>query len=579
MPPVNLRTAPALLLLLPAPAAARRAERQPCPRVRFVGPPPKLSEVEKKLICGDPGSDGWERVPLSQAQRFVTAFLQARGRHFPKFTAEGETLVVVVGTTTVVRKLTGSGLDGVYDLGKRRKVVGELLTPDLLDKTKKGVQFELQSRGYACPDVVATADARTGEVHVDARPRERSILGGIIPAHPAKVDPTVFERYQAFQSSAPFDTRLLSLSADRIKQDQLFMSAYYDVACSTMGLVIQQKVVEGAPFLVTVGVGADTEGLLIGKLRLRESRIGSRASSAEVDLYASKIEQSLDAFMRGYLSSGERIYLMPEIFLRRENEVNYDAAHAQVSLSPGWDHDGDDLWVDVRGGPAYDRFNTLRGLGPASSNWFAFVTRAQVMTHLYEYYQRDPRRGWTATLETSSRVKGFESEVTAHRVQASGESLWNLGDYEPPLAVLATRGFAGTTVVGGGRPIALTQVPPTDRFFLGGDADMRGFQRKRLPDDGGGFLTAVYDGVELRAGDIWPAGLQPFVFIDAAMGGLRDFELDSDVYYAPGVGLRWASPFGSVRISLGRGLTWRRGSTVPPPRPGWELFFSFGKEF
>ena len=572
MPPRSL--ACALLLL-----AASSSAKELCPRVRFVGEAPKLSETEKRLVCGDPDSDGWKNVSLPQAKDFVTAFLQARGKHFPSFKAEGETLVVEVGTTTIVRKLTGSGLDGVYDLGKRRKITGQPLTPDLLDKVKKGVQFELESRGYACPQAIVTADARTGEVHVDARPGAPRALENIVPARLDKVDPGVFRRYEAFKDGAPFDTRLLSLSSDRVKQDQLFLSAYYDVLCSTSDFSIVQRVVEGPPVLATVGVGADTEGLLIGKLRLQDARLGARASSAEADLYASKLEQSLDVFMHSYLGNSARLYLIPEVFLRRENEIQYEAAHAQASLSPAWSHDGTDLRVDVRGGPAYEYFNTLRGLGPEHSRWMAFVTRAQVMTHLYEYYQRDPRRGFMAALETSSRVRDVESNVTANRIQASGESLWNIGQYEPPPAILATRGQVGTTVISGSQTNAIGSIPPSDRYFLGGDADLRGFGRKRLPDDAAGFLTAAYEGLELRMGDVLPYGLQPFVFMDAAMGGRTDFALEPEVYYSPGLGVRWASPFGSVRATAGRGMTWSRGGPETAPAPRWQFFFSFGKEF
>jgi len=139
--------------------------------------------------------------------------------------------------------------------------------------------------------------------------------------------------------------------------------------------------------------------------------------------------------------------------------------------------------------------------------------------------------------------------------------------------------MAGTTWVGN-RPDAFTQVPPTERFSLGGDADIRGFQRNSLPDDAAGFLTAIYDGLELRAGDILPAGIQPLIFIDAAMGSRDYFHVDPDVYYAPGAGIRWAPSFGQIRVTFARGLTWRRESDpTTAPRPHWQFFFSFGKEF
>lgn len=573
MSPMNHLVAAALAFL-----AASASAKDLCPRVRFTGPDPGLTEVEKRLVCGDPGSDGWKRVSLTQAREFMTAFLQKRGRHFPRFETEGDALVVDAGTTTIVRSLTGRGLEGIYDLGKRRKVKGRPLTPDLLDQVKKAVLFELSSRGYPCAKAAVTSDARTGEVRVDASPGERRLFGRIEPPPAGTVDPGVLDRYEAFSPGDVLDSRMLSLTSDRVKEDALFASAYYDVICSTAGAAVVQRVVEAPPHLLVIGAGADTEGLVQGRARFRQSRLGRRASTAEATLAAGRREQALDAQLRLYIASSSRLHLNPALFVRREDEVRYEAAHSRVSLSPAWTSDAGGRRLEVRGGPAVDVFDTVRGAGPRGGSWFEFVTRAEVATHLYEYFQRDPRRGWTAALETSHRLKGAHSAVGAHALRLTGQSLWNLGDYQPPLAVLATRGQAGT-VAGLSRADALAELPPTERFFLGGDADLRGVERKRLPDDAGGFLTSVYEGVELRAGDILPYGLQPFLFVDAAMGGAASFALEPDVYYSPGAGVRWASPFGTVRTTAARGLVWRRGSAFEPPRPGWRFFFSYGREF
>ena len=564
----------AALLLFSSSATAKEL----CPRVRFSGASPKLTEVEKRLVCGDPGSDGWKNISLPQAREFMTAFLQKRGRHFPRFETEGDTLVVDAGTATIVRSLVGRGLEGVYNLGKRRKIVGRPLTPDLLDDVKKAVLFELSSRGYPCGKAVVTADARSGEVRVDANPGIRYRVGKVEEPSELTVDPAVLERYEAFTPDDVFDARMLSLTSERVKDDALFASAYYDVSCSSAGLRIVQRVVEAPPHLLTIGVGADTEGLLRARARLRQSRMGKRASFAEASLTASRREQSLDAMTRLYLSPEDRLHMIPALFIRREDEVQFEAAHSELSLSPAWARDAGGLRLEVRGGPALDFFDTIRGQGPRRASWFQFVTRAQVSSHLYEYYQRDPRSGWTAMLETSHRKRGAYSDVSSHWLRLSGQTLWNIGNYQPPLAVLATRGSAGT-VAGQDRSSALSSLPPTDRFFMGGDADLRGVDRKRLPDDGSGFLTAIYDGVELRAGDILPYGLQPFLFMDAAMGGAAEFHLDPDVYYSPGAGVRWASPVGTIRMTAARGLVWRRGSALEAPKPHWQFFFSFGREF
>lgn len=574
----------ALLLALAAGAAAKEAPRAPaarelCPQLRLVGPDLKLSEVEKRLVCGYPGSAGWRTVPLSQAQLFLTAFLQQRGYFFPRFSAAGGALEVDIGSTTAVRQITQEGADGIFDIGKRRGIVGRLLTPSLLDEVKKDVVFELQSRGYACPTVDVTADARTGIVHVDVAPGLAYRMVSVPGPRLEGLDPAVFGRYQSFEDGDPFDIRLLTLTSERIKQDALFLSAYYDVLCSTEGLRLEQRVIQGPPRLLTVGLGGDTEGLVDAKAQWRDARIGYRASEISATAFANEREQSLDAYMNYYLRPADRVHLHPAAYLRHEYEPQYQAAHSEASLAPEWAWDGSDLTLLVRGGPDVDYFDTLYGLGPIRDTWFQFATHVQLNTHLFEYYASDPRRGWMASLDTMSRQRGAYSDVTADRITATGESLWNIGNYEPPWLIFATRGLAGTTWLPDSSQ-ADSLLPPTDRFFLGGDANVRGLAFMSLPGDGTGFLTALYDGLELRAGDqVLPYNFQPMVFVDAAMGSPYPFHLDPDVYYSPGAGVRWASPFGSLRFTLARGLTWRRGSVEAPPTPHWQFFFSFGKEF
>lgn len=573
MPRARLLAA-ALLL-----SSLARAADGPCDRIKWVGEDPKLNEVEKRLVCGDPDNEGWKEIPLIQAKQFLEAFLQTRGYHYPAFQPKGETLYVDIGTATVIKQVTGMGMEGIYDIGKRRRITGERLTPAMLDKAKKAALFEFQSRGFMCPSIEVTADARTGVVDVASEPG----LFYRFPKIPAPelegLDPAVFGRFEAFEEGEPMDIRLLSLTSDRIKQEALFLSAYYDLSCSSTSLRLVQRVVEAPPRLFTIGVGADTEGLIIGKVRWRHTRIGYRASSVEANLFTSLREQSLDGYMRYYLRPSDRIHLRPAAFFRRENEVQYEATHGRAEFAPSWPHDTSDYRVEVRGGPAVDYFDTTRGLGPRGAAWFSFVTHAEVNTHMWEYYQRDPRRGWTAQFDTSSRLAGAYSSISAHRMELTGESLWNMGRYDPPYLILATRGRMGTVWTGNPNSY-FSDIPPTDRFFLGGDADIRGFDRRRLPDDGRGFITALYEGVEMRMGDVLPYSLQPLVFLDAAMGGQRDFHLDKDVFWSPGFGVRWASPIGSIRATMARGNVWRHGEPqAEPPKPHWQWFFSFGREF
>lgn len=581
----RMRLWPGLLLACAALAPAALAEQAKgggqkalCPRVRLVGPNIGLNEAEKKLLCGNEDSEGWKVVPLNQAEYFLRAFLQRRGFHYPRFQAEGETLTVFIGTRTLVSKLTGDGLEGLIDLGKKRNVVGRALTPAELDTLKADLSTRLQELGYACPTVTIDADARTGEVHASVARGVLHVLTYIHPPLLENLDPDALNRFQAHQYGTPFDIRTLNLTSARIVQEALYQSAYYEVACTTAGLRVTQRIVEAKPRLITVGFGIDTDGYARGRARWRHSRIGYRASSAQATLFASFREQKFDALMHYYLRPADRLNLIPSFMAKRTNEPQFEIAESQVSLSPAWTWDDSTLHLEVQGGPAVEYFNTLKGQGPSEDRFLAFKTQLNVTSHLFEYYQRDPRQGWQAGFESSSRVKGAYSNLSAQRLRLFGQKLWNLGNFDPPWLVLASRGWAGTLAVPD-RAAALARLPPTQRFFIGGDADVRGAQRLELPNDGSGFLTAVYHGVELRVADLLPFRIQPLLFGDVAMGGRRQFHLDNTIYYSPGVGARWASPVGAFRFTAARGLVARASDANPTKLPHWQFFVSFGTEF
>lgn len=528
-------------------------------------------------MCGDPDSEAWREVPWAQARRLLKAFLQQRGYLYPAFTVKDGRLFVDPGKITAIRHIEGDNLPPGIDLSKRRRVVGAPLTPARLDTVKAAVAGELQNRGYACPEVEMSADARTGTVVArflggavhEARPIEEPSIEGI--------DSAIFRRFEAFEPDRPIDQRLFTLTSNRIVSEALFLNSSYDVTCGTEGVRIVHRAAVAPPRLVRIGIGIDTEGFARFRARWNHSRIGWRASTAEATLFASKREQSVDARMRLYLSPSSRVYLLPSAAAARSDEPRFETVSSMISLAPAFTWDDQALHLEFNAGPALEYADTRRGVGPQNSYFQSFNTHAEVTSHLFEYYLREPRVGFRAELDTASRVSELASSLTAHRFRLGTEKLWNVGRFDPPLAVLGLRGWAGTTVVGD-RDVAMRELPPAMRFFIGGDADFRGVGPGELSDESG-FLTGVYQGLELRAGDLLPYKFQPLVFLDAAMAGRVSLRLDPDVYYAPGFGARWATFIGAFRMTFARSLVWRRDpATAPGPRH-WQFFFSYGREF
>lgn len=563
----------AALLLAASPCRARET----CRGVIIQGARIELTAAERRLICGDPASEAWRDMPQAQIERFLRAFLQKRAYHAPRFFQRDGALVVETGTATSVSRLGGRDLPAGVDVAKRRKITGRPLTPPMLDAVASWTAAQLHNRGYACASVEASADARTGEIVAIAQPGPLLIVGPIEEPRLHGLDPRVFGRYEAFRRGFAYDRRLLALTSERIVAETLFLSSNYEVDCSSSATRIIHHVVAGPPRLIRIGVGVDTEGLARVRARWTHALIGRRASSLQATFQGSTREQSLEGIMRLYPAPSARSHLVPRAFLARRDETRFETVTADASLTPTIFYDDQTARWEFGAGPALQYARTVRGLGVGDSDFLAFQGRAAVYTHLMELYAREPREGFRADLDALSRVAGLHSDLTAHRLRLTAERLWNLGGFDPPLAVLGTRSLAGTTLTGA-EEAALADLPPDFRFYPGGDADYRGVGRGVLAGDAG-FFTVVYQGLELRAGDTLPLRLQPLLFIDAAMGGRRSLSLQKDVYYAPGLGLRWPTIIGAFRLTFARNLLWHRDLAAPPPRPHWQFFFSYGREF
>jgi outer membrane protein insertion porin family len=146
--------------------------------------------------------------------------------------------------------------------------------------------------------------------------------------------------------------------------------------------------------------------------------------------------------------------------------------------------------------------------------------------------------------------------------------------------VLGMRALGGYSLGWGSDP-----VPLFERFFMGGPNTIRSFKAQQVsPVDSSG--TAIGGNIELLGNIEYTVplffGIRAAAFIDVGnvwgpdITGGQKFDI-TEVHWAAGLGLRWLSPFGPIRIDYGVNLN---PNTGPPAKQSFGNFqFSVGSAF
>ncbi len=536
---------------------------------------------EKKLICGDPDAGSWEDIPDFEAEYFIQTFLQDRGYFFPTFRREDDAIIVDPGAQTYIERIEVVGSPpAFFDVTRRRKIKGQVLTPAILTTLEDWTKTQLTVHGYPCPKITALADATTGIVSLNVDPGPHQNIVKVIEEPVEGLRPGTFERYRAFNIGDPYNAQNLTLTSRRIeKGDGIVQSSYFLTECADDGAVLTQKSMIGPKRLLRIGVGASTEDFIIGRLQIRWARMGMNGSSIQLTARGSYRTQWLDARAFIYpLPHPSHWHLNPIVSTRRRDEKQFEYASVDVMAPAAVTWDTQNTGYRLRFGPGYNFTRTFKGAAHGDTHFVSLSARLNINSHDYDYFIADPQQGYYATIGVDLTSDKVLSSVTAQKLWIRGQALWNIAHYDPPFVIVALRGLAGVTITDRGAP-NFPRLPPHFFYYLGGSTTVRGFSRFQLPSANRGALTALYAGAEVRLTNVLPLNFQPLVFFDMAALGQRSLDLDFPVYWSPGFGVRWPSLIGVFRFTLGHGFLINNNDPSKEGLKHWQFFFSFGEEF
>ena len=540
----------------------------------------RFTTNEKHLFCGDPANVTWKTIPKAQAQSHIEGFLQQRGYFYPSFNIDADGNVVIhSGKRTKIRSISTLGeIPPQLIIERKRKGLGEFLTPKKLDELEGWARQELGNLGYPCPNISTEANAKSGKIDLSIHPGRKQKVKAIAESNPTGIEKDVLRRFDAFHKNEPYSLQKLTLTANRIEEDGIMQNAHYYVDCRHAPDTVQQETIPGSSRIFMIGLGANTEGIILTKASWKHARLNTLGSSFTASFYGSLQKQLISGEFNWYfLRPPSRWYLKPYADFRREDEKRYELIATHVGFGPSRSWDKGDLSFSLDIAPEFSFTKTIEGPGMGATKLLTGLFQVSLMTHDFEYFRPNPRSGQLWRLEARLNSKTFASDITAQQLSLSGQKLWNIRRFEPPLLVFGLRGKAGTTIVDLDDP-SVSRLPADYRFYLGGSADLRGFPRVKLPTNEAGALTSLYIGAEARLVETLPLKIEPLIFVDTGLLGLTSLSLDNTVYWNPGLGLRLFSPIGVFRFTAARGMVANNNPNLDVPT-SWHFYFSFGEEF
>lgn len=160
----------------------------------------------------------------------------------------------------------------------------------------------------------------------------------------------------------------------------------------------------------------------------------------------------------------------------------------------------------------------------------------------------NPSRGFKQTYKIEVGSENLMTDVNMAIANASWRFIYSVGDnFDHQFVGRADLGYIFTD--------DFSRVPYNLRYVTGGDQTMRGFDYKSLSPREDGFKVG---GQALAVGSLeynyqFSEGWRAAVFTD--FGNAYDADFKTPAAYSAGVGIRWASPIGPIRLDVASGLS------------------------
>ncbi|TRX73513.1 autotransporter assembly complex protein TamA [Pseudomonas mangiferae] len=400
-------------------------------------------------------------------------------------------------------------------------------------------------------------DSADIELVYDSGPRYR--FGPVAFKGDNPFEPALLARMVPFAEGASYDADLVAKLNQNLRESGYFDEVRIDALPATAldrAIPVQVQLAPVKPRTLGLGLGYSTDVGPRARLDWTRHWVNAKGHSLGEETQVSAVQQSIAAWYQIPLDPPLTDSLRFTAGYQHEELVDVEsgrltlAAQWQTKLSEElqrvvflrWEQEDYDYGD---GSPDGQSTFLMPGLG------YTFLRSDSAL---------DPSRGYRLQAEVSGAKRELGSDADMLRASALAKGLVTLG---------GSHRLLGRVQVGGIATDDFAVIPPSLRFFAGGDQSVRGYDYQTLaPRDrhgnrvGGRYLAAGSAEYQYRIAERWR--LAGFVDRGNAVNGLDD-RLKTGI----GFGVRWVSPVGPLRLDLAHALD---------DPGGVRLHFSMGPE-
>jgi len=592
--PFRGRRAVPILLLACAVSPAAWAARVGRVDIRGVDDAMATNIRQSLTVTDETGEDIGERrldYLIKQVDAETRGALEPFGYYAPtvRVTRDGEVLRIDVspGAPVVVRResvqVDGAANDDApmrAEVAAFRPVAGELLDHAVYEASKTRISRVLAERGYFDADlathrVEVTRATHSADIDLLWRSGERYRMGEVsfTQAPAPVVDDALLRKLVFWRPGAPYHQERVERLRESLQRLDYF--AAIDVAplpdkARDHAVPIEVTLTPAKRSVYTAGLSYGTDsgaGVRLGVDRRYLNRRGHKAT-AQLDFAQRRKTLTLNyripafAWLDGWYTfaaqgADEQTDFIDnrrvEFLASRSGQVSrkLEAVAGVHVLRERWAYAAED-----DGDPAT----------PPDFRYASFLYPSFDATYVDVDDRLMPRRGFGATAFVRGGRGSAGGDDGLLFAQAHATVNWYRG--LGPLSRLITRGELGHTW--SDAPVGT--LPPSLRFHAGGERSIRGYGWRevgpRVGNDGQRFAVGARNVVTASAeyeqylNDRWGYAL----FVDSGSA----FNRRPDMHTGVGIGLRWRSPVGPVRIDIAHGLN--------SPDSPFQIYLGLGAE-